>query len=162
MPQIRSLHIPYIAHHRYSRHLKIRDLASQIADLVSLRPEVQLCYLGLEDSCFQLIENKTGPKFPRSTLYDLDTMEIDDTSEFNESDNEENQDEDDPIDDVFAGSPPGDDTEAGSVDGAEGPEEIDEDGSDNGKEEPAVTIRPILFYDSFVSIFKARHGEIRL
>lgn len=137
------------------------DLVSQIVDLVSLRPEIQLCYLALEDSCFQLIENRIDTQSTRASLYDLDTMDIDDASEVNETENEENDNEDITDDDVPAVQPPEDPTEADSDDGEEEAVYPDEDVSEEEREEPPVTVRQILFYDSMVSIFDARHGEIR-
>lgn len=137
------------------------DLVSQIIDLVSLRPEIQLCYLALEDSCFQLIENRTDAQSTRASLYDLDTMDIDDASEVNEVENEENDNDDITDDDVSAVQPSEDSIEADSDDSGGEAEYPDEDVSEEEKEEPPVTVRQILFYDSMVSIFNARHGEIR-
>lgn len=88
-------------------------------------------------------------------------MDIDDTSEFNESENEEHEDED-PADDNVSVAPDSEETiEANSDDDQEGAEDTDEGGSEAEKEEPAIAVRQILFYDSMVSVFRARHGEIR-
>ncbi len=158
---LRSLYFPYIAHHSYSKHLKIGDLTSQIVDLIAIRPEIQLSYLGLEDSCFQLIENMHSTQSRRATGFDSETMDIDDNSDFNESESEENDDEDMTDDDVPGPLPSDDPTDAYSGDGEDGAEDSEEDLSELEREEPAIKIRQILFYDSMVSVFKARHGDIR-
>lgn len=88
-------------------------------------------------------------------------MDIDDASEVNETENDENDNEDITDDDVPAAPPSEHPTEADSDDGEEEAEYPDEDVSEGEKDEPPVTIRQILFYDSMVSIFNARHGEIR-
>lgn len=128
---------------------------------MSLRPEIQLCYLALEDSCFQLIENRNDTQSTRPNLYDLDAMDIDDASEVNETENEENDNDDITDNDAPTVQPAEDPTEADSDDADEETDYQDEDVSEEEKEEPPVTVRQILFYDSMVSIFNARHGEIR-
>ena len=128
---------------------------------MSLRPEIQLCYLALEDSCFQLIENRTDTQSTRSNLYDLDPMDVDDASEVNETENEENDNEEITDDDAPTVLPSEDPTEADSDEDDEETDYPDEDVSEEEKEEPPVTVRQILFYDPMVSIFSARHGEIR-
>ncbi|KAL9941387.1 hypothetical protein ACHAO5_009041 [Verticillium nonalfalfae] len=34
------------------------ELALQIVDIISLRPEIQLCYVGIGKKCFEILENK--------------------------------------------------------------------------------------------------------
>ena len=88
-------------------------------------------------------------------------MDIDDASEVNEVENEENDNEDITDDNVSVVQSSDGLTETDSENGEEEAEYPDEDVSEEEKEEPPVTVRQILFYDSMVSIFNARHGEIR-
>ena len=88
-------------------------------------------------------------------------MDIDDASEANETENDENDNDDITDDDVPTVQPSEDPTDAGSDYGEEDADYTDEDISEEEKEEPPVTVRQIMFYDSMVSIFSARHGEIR-
>ncbi|KAM0495595.1 hypothetical protein D7B24_008391, partial [Verticillium nonalfalfae] len=57
LPQLRSLHIPKIADHAAGNY-DPRELALQIVDIISLRPEIQLCYVGIGKKCFEILENK--------------------------------------------------------------------------------------------------------
>lgn len=88
-------------------------------------------------------------------------MDVDDASDVNETEIEENDIEDITDDDVPAVQSSEDPTEDDSNDSEEEAEYPDEDVSEEEQEEPPITIRQILFYDSMVSIFNARHGEIR-
>jgi hypothetical protein len=135
-------------------------LVSQIVDLVAIRPEIRLNYLGLEGSCYQLVEKKHNSPFKRSTLFDPDTMDIDEVSEFNGSSSDANDDESMTDDDPLA-APFESFIQDNSDYGEEEVEESDEEFSEGEREEPSVSARQILFYDSMVSVFKARHGEIR-
>ena len=64
IPHIRSLYIPFIADHAHGNNIDPRELAYQILDIVHLRPEIELCYMGLTHKCFEILEN-------RPTNYDL-------------------------------------------------------------------------------------------
>ncbi|USP73194.1 hypothetical protein yc1106_00468 [Curvularia clavata] len=123
IPHIRSLYIPYIADHAHGSNIDPRELAYQILDIVHLRPEIELCYMGLSTKCFEILEN-------RPSNYDLrhegmhndgsgsayathDPMLSDDESEATE-------DEDDDSMDESAAAPGGDETESDVSDDAEG------------------------------------------
>ena len=59
IPHLRSLYVPHIANHSYAHHLDAKELASQIVDLViALRPEIELCYMGILTKCFEILENR--------------------------------------------------------------------------------------------------------
>ncbi|KAL1901848.1 hypothetical protein Sste5346_001551 [Sporothrix stenoceras] len=55
LPQLRSLHIQHIVDH-VVEPLSPYDLAMQIADIVTLRPEVQLCFVGIGAKCYEVVE----------------------------------------------------------------------------------------------------------
>ncbi|KAA8613306.1 hypothetical protein PtrSN002B_004175 [Pyrenophora tritici-repentis] len=58
IPHIRSLYIPFIADHAHGSNIDPRELAYQILDIVHLRPEIELCYMGLSTKCFEILENR--------------------------------------------------------------------------------------------------------
>ena len=55
---LRSLHIPFIADHVYGPNLSLRELAMGVVDVINLRQECQLAYLGVGAKCFEVIETK--------------------------------------------------------------------------------------------------------
>ncbi|KAK4127096.1 hypothetical protein N657DRAFT_191171 [Parathielavia appendiculata] len=57
-PQLRSLHIPYLADHPAGGSCDPRDLALSIVDIVALRPEIRLCYVGIGAKCFEILESR--------------------------------------------------------------------------------------------------------
>ena len=60
IPQLRSLHIPQV--NEYPHILPDRscfepkELALQVLDIITLRPEVSLCYVGIAHKCFEILE----------------------------------------------------------------------------------------------------------
>ena len=56
LPQLRSLNIPNILNHIFET-LQPKELAMQIADIITLRPEIQLCYVGIDTKCFEILES---------------------------------------------------------------------------------------------------------
>ncbi|KAB5581083.1 F-box domain-containing protein [Coniochaeta sp. 2T2.1] len=57
LPQLRSLNIPNIANH-VQQTFDPKELAMQIADVITLRPEIQLCYVGIYTKCFEILETR--------------------------------------------------------------------------------------------------------
>ncbi|KAK4103094.1 hypothetical protein N658DRAFT_565543 [Parathielavia hyrcaniae] len=60
IPQLRSLHIPYLADHPAGGSCDPRDLALSIVDIVALRLEIRLCYVGIGAKCFEILETREG------------------------------------------------------------------------------------------------------
>ncbi|KAF2459352.1 hypothetical protein BDY21DRAFT_189261 [Lineolata rhizophorae] len=58
LPHLRSLYVPHIADHAHGNNIDARELALQIVDIIHLRPEIELCYMGVQNKCFELLENK--------------------------------------------------------------------------------------------------------
>ncbi|KAH8727159.1 hypothetical protein GQ44DRAFT_678179 [Phaeosphaeriaceae sp. PMI808] len=164
IPHIRSLYIPFIADHAHGSNIDARELAYQILDIVHLRPEIELCYMGLSTKCFEILEN-------RPSNYDLrhdgihadgngsgyvahDPMLSDD-----ESDATEEEDDDD-LDDgvVMAGSETTTESEASDDVDAESDNESLLQESHRG---PKLRVREILFYEERVEAFRRRHGVLR-
>ncbi|ERS96017.1 hypothetical protein HMPREF1624_07553 [Sporothrix schenckii ATCC 58251] len=55
LPKLRSLHVQHIVDHLVDP-LQPYDLAMQIADIVTLRPDVQLCFVGIGAKCYEVVE----------------------------------------------------------------------------------------------------------
>ncbi|CAO2656317.1 Nn.00g051200.m01.CDS01 [Neocucurbitaria sp. VM-36] len=163
IPHIRSLYIPFIADHAHGSNIDPRELAYQILDIVHLRPEIELCYMGLSNKCFEILEN-------RPSNYDLrqegmhtdgggsgyvahDPMLSDDESEATED-----EDEDDMDDGVVAGG--GDETESEASDEGDA-ESDDESFLQDSQKGPKLRVREILFYEERVEAFRRRHGVLR-
>ncbi|KAF2868946.1 hypothetical protein BDV95DRAFT_577986 [Massariosphaeria phaeospora] len=164
IPHIRSLYIPNIADHAHGNNIDPRELAFQILDIVHLRPEIELCYMGLSSKCFEILEN-------RPSNYDLrhDGMNVGDGNGGGYvahdpimSDDESEATEDEEEDDLAGGiGDAGDVGDTGS--------ELSEDAHDNSDSEslledrkgPKLRVREILFYEERVEAFRRRHGVLR-
>jgi hypothetical protein len=51
------LNIPFIADHVTPAY-DPKELALQVVDVIVLRPEVELCYMGVSHKCFEILENR--------------------------------------------------------------------------------------------------------
>ncbi len=146
-----------------------RELALQIVDIVALRPEVEICYMGILSKCFEILEKKqtderhgtheggSSPAHagPGGVMTDGagEDEDEDDEEEIDDDDDgaEDDQDDDDadPSDSDETVSEPKDDSE-------------DDDSFADADERSRIMprLREILFYDDKVAIFKARHGRL--
>lgn len=166
VPHLRSLSIPFLADHVHGTNLDPRELALQIVDIVALRPEVELCYMGIANKCFEILENRKGAvdgwgavvdaSHPDSHGHDVDDgVESDDVDEVDEDDE----------DGVDADAEDGED-ETVSSEGSDSEDDVsesgwsDEGGVAGGKGKLKLRLREILFYDDKVAVFKARHGRL--
>ncbi|KAF3936815.1 hypothetical protein ABW19_dt0204132 [Dactylella cylindrospora] len=180
LPEMRSLKSLYVPHVLgtvdFLKAEKQSDaLIMMIVDVVTLRPECGLCYVGIVNKCFELLEGDEG-----SANGDHDSGSGDIGGGTDEEDDDDGSDEDDGTDD-------GNDEDA-SDDGNE-TEDMDDAASDavgspmangnilspfspygSGLEEddtlptprkrPGIRYREILFYDDKVAVFKARHAKL--
>jgi hypothetical protein len=157
------LNIPFIADH-VTAAFDPRELAMQVVDVIVLRPEVELCYMGVSHKCFEILENRPhdeaqGSADTHSSAANFGsgvTDEEDEDEDEDGSDEDEDEDEDDngtqtesPIDPDETESEMDDDSDTDSY-----------DGSEDGKSKVRLRLREILFYDDKVAIFKARHGKL--
>lgn len=162
---LRSLHIAHIAEHAHGR-LDAREAAMQILDIVALRPELELCYLGIEKKCWEVLEyeaksmGKDGNNFVPANF--MDEM-VDGSSAHPhhvgggvDHDDEDDDDEDEDSDlEIEERSDENDTDDEDAIDA------VDASGAGrNGKRKMTFRLREILFYDDKVSIFKARHGKL--
>lgn len=156
VPHLRSLYVPTVAGHPYGASLNVKDFALGAIDVVALRPEVELCYLGIKNKCFEILERKqkTTSKGQSSPSHGEDSD--DDTQ-----DGDHNDDEEDSEDGEAAPAPAA--LEPGAMDSDTGSLSSDNegDGEDSAtKKKVRLKLREILFYDDKISIFKARHGRL--
>ncbi len=169
VPQLRSLYIPNIADHARGNNLDPRELALQVVDIVALRPDIEICYMGISTKCFEILENK-----PHN--YDLRNENSSNTDGHTSgvgagygaqgplglTDDEEDSDEEDDDDDIDGTGTAGDGEDTTSEDPDDSAYDSDEDSFVNEDElkAPRLRLREILFYDDKVAIFKARHGRL--
>jgi hypothetical protein len=140
----------------------------QVVDMIFLRPEIELCYLGISNKCFEILENRPlddrhpGDE-PMTTHGELGEQMTED-----EEDEDGDSDEDDEEDNEDSDGDDGTATEAVETEGAEYELSDDTDEFDDSSEidsehdgsRLSLRLREILFYDDKVAIFKARHMRL--
>ena len=131
--------------------------------VIALRPEIELCYLGILTKCFEILENRSHCD-SRLSNHDARTNTahagpggIGDSEEDSADDSDET-DDDPPV----ANGSLADSEDMDSEAGADSAGETDDDllGNGKGRRPPRFRLREILFYDDKISIFKARHGRL--
>ncbi|GIJ99065.1 hypothetical protein Aspvir_001189 [Aspergillus viridinutans] len=149
IPHLRALHIPHIAN---PVHRSPKELGLQILDIVTIRPEVGIGYIGIQSKCYEIVESKHGDKDD-----DLDDTDDNHSEGFvpgggpwPASDMNESEDEDG-MDSVM---------ESSSELSDYGTSSDDESSSDCTRSRTTFRLREILFYDDKIAIFKARHGVL--
>jgi len=168
IPHLRSLNIPYIADHA-TPAFDPKELALQVVDVIVLRPEVELCYMGVSHKCFEILENRPhddghGSADTHSSLATGapggNFTDDEDGSDADSDDDEEEQEEEDNGAASAAQIDP-DETESEISDHDDDDSDTDSyDGSEDGRSKIRLRLREILFYDDKVAIFKARHGRL--
>lgn len=140
----------------YGSSLNYKEFAMGAVDTVALRPEIQLCYLGIRNKCFEILETKNKSKTSGSQS-SIDTEgDTDDDGQ-----DTDHHDDDDDSDDGAPSPPPAAHVDNDSDAGERSALSDDEDDSvDPGKRKLRFKLREILFYDDKISIFKARHGRL--
>ena len=166
IPHLRSLYIPFIADHPYGGSLDEMEFAMSAIDVVALRPEVELCYLGIKNKCFEILESKTikkskdGAGSSSANAGGGETDDDDDAEvQHDHSDDDDDDDDDDDADSEDEDSAPV--TQTQGMDSDIDPITEDDEPSPNGSgTKIKLTLREILFYEDRISIFKARHGRL--
>ncbi|PWY70945.1 hypothetical protein BO70DRAFT_365251 [Aspergillus heteromorphus CBS 117.55] len=151
MPHLRALHIPHIAR---PVHRDPKELAMLILDIVTIRPEVGITYVGVQNKCYEILEAKDGDP---GEFYDTDDSHsegfVPGGEEWAGSDtNEEESDDDGGASAVDSHSELSSD-DRGSSDG-------EDSDLDCNKSRVSFRLREILFYDDKIAVFKARHGVL--
>ncbi|KAL9104253.1 MAG: hypothetical protein Q9163_000801 [Psora crenata] len=179
---LRSLHIPSIADHVYGSNLGLRELAMGVIDVINVRQECQLAYLGVGGKCFEVVEKRvkkerkpvSGGAANGQSMDDSssEAPSVNDESEANDNDDGDDDDDDDhdgSDDDHHGaghGTGPAPATATNAVEEDEAAAAWDDDVSsdeDDGTragKQVKMRLREILFYDDKISIFKARHGKL--
>lgn len=133
----------------------------QVVDIIALKPEIELCYMGILTKCFEVLERKysdSTPGYFESSTSSSSTSEWQHVaSNMNHEDSDDTESEDQEDDDTADG-----DNQADSDVGDESDAESDGSRSefDEGSRNPRLKLREILFYTEKVEIFKARHGAL--
>ena len=137
----------------------------QVVDVIVLRPEVELCYMGVSHKCFEILENR-----PHDEAHGgIDSHPSIVNGPGGAVTDEEDEDNDDDGSDEDLSEHDEDDGTAMAVDPDETDEDLSEhddsdsdsfDGSEDGRSKVRLRLREILFYDDKVAIFKARHGRL--
>ena len=163
IPHLRSLYVPNMSDHPYGNSLNIKDLALGAIDVVALRPEVELCYLGIKNKCFEILERKQKDK-PKKGQGPTTASPAADAASDDDTEDGDNHDDDDDSDDDSAAAPPPPAIDPGAMDSDTGSitSEDEEEKAEAAamKNKVRLKLREILFYDDKVSIFKARHGRL--
>lgn len=156
IPHLRSLYVPHIADHPYGSSLNYKEFAMGAVDTVALRPEIQLCYLGIRNKCFEILETKHKPRSGGSQA----SVDTEGDSDDDGQDTDHHDDDDDSDDGPPSPLPAAqvdDDSDAGERSPLS---EDEEDSVEPGKRKIRFKLREILFYDDKISIFKARHARL--
>lgn len=155
IPNLTALHVLSLG--RESATPEPVQLGHQIVDVIALRPEILLRFIGIRNTCFEVVESHYGPA-PES---DSGSWSSDDTSLPSVSSDMQPQSLDEAMDsddDLLA-----EDSDDGSQSSRRHPE--------NDLSAPGVgglslsnnkryRLKKIDFYDEKVAIFKARHGNL--
>lgn len=154
MANLRSLYIPRMINRHSKPPPPPKELALQIVDIISMRREIQLAYVGLWHKCFEIAEvevgDGAGTGFSDNDHHSLFGSYADHTDEESEGDDETDEDEDDNGNDESA--------EEASDDGQS---EADSSvGETANRPPPRLRLREILFYEDKVELFRARHGKL--
>ena len=151
MAQLRSLHVPHIAR---QVHRDPRELALMILDIVTIRPEVGITYVGVQHKCYEILEAKDGDA---TEFYDTDDSHSEGFApggeEWAGSDTNEDESEDDGAVSAMDSHSDLSSDDRGSSDG-------EDSDMDCHKSRVSFRLREILFYDDKIAIFKARHGVL--
>uniref|UniRef100_L2GJM9 F-box domain containing protein n=1 Tax=Colletotrichum fructicola (strain Nara gc5) TaxID=1213859 RepID=L2GJM9_COLFN len=177
VPHLRSLNLQHVAEHIVG-NFEPRELALQMVDIITLRPEIQLCYVGISTKCFEILESKPAEESGGSIAsvtadhhgvmaHDSGVDDEDDEDDnagtdeetASQMDEETSEEEDDDDDDTPASAVDADDTQS-EVSAAQDSDDESLRDAVFGPSRPRLRLREILFYDDKVAIFKARHGRL--
>ncbi|KAI0456557.1 hypothetical protein F5B21DRAFT_502164 [Xylaria acuta] len=154
MANLRSLYIPQMLD-RHSRSLPApKELALQIVDIISLRREIRLAYVGLWQKCFEITEVDHNDRFQDDNDHAVPVDDVDHIDGNSEGDDMTDDDEEiEPfmdVEDEF--------TEEVSDDDQSEADSFTEETTNNPL--PRLRLREILYYDDKVELFRARHGKL--
>lgn len=152
LPNMRQLRALYLPHISSSIDHDRKELALQVLDIVSIRPELKIIYVGLETKCYQIVEASSNGshQIPEDPNHESGSQgDGGDLSNFDDDNADVNDDYDGSMDDAH-------DTIGVSSDSSD----YDTEAEGNTSSRVRFRIQEILYYDDKVSIFKARHGVL--
>ncbi|KAG9248449.1 hypothetical protein BJ878DRAFT_37032 [Calycina marina] len=164
VPHLRSINIPFVADH-VTPAFDPRELAMQVVDVIVLRPELELCYMGISHKCFEILENRPHDESHGSHEMSSNMVNggpenmgnfTEDEDGASDEEGSEEDDDDDDDNDTQQVDPDATESELSDHDDSDS----DSDGFDDGRSKVRLRLREILFYDDKVAIFKARHGKL--
>ena len=125
----------------------------QVVDMIFLRPEIELCYLGISNKCFEILENRLGDERHSGDEAVTAHGELGEQMTEDEEDEDAESDADDDDAESEADDDDGTATEAVETEGAEyelsdGSDEFDgasEVDSDTEGSRMSLRLREILF-----------------
>ncbi|KAI5466423.1 hypothetical protein BGZ63DRAFT_131184 [Mariannaea sp. PMI_226] len=148
MPKLTALHIPSLG--RENSPAESTQLALQIVDVITLRPEIRLCFLAIRDFCFQIVESTHGSPDSDHGIWNSSVSSLSETSSTHPSD-----------DGLMShdGNIPAEDSDGESQSSRRF---LSNSSAWFAGQESSKTyrLRNIAFYDECVAIFKARHGTL--
>lgn len=148
MPQLRALYLPHISH---NIQVNLKEFALQVLDIVSIRPEIKMTYIGLQMKCYHIIEGDRLEKLPE---YD-DQITNDITGDDHLSDFDELSVQEDNND-----LPPYTDNESDLLNSDLDDDDDYDEAEDDSAGRVQFRLQEILYHDDKISIFKARHGVL--
>jgi hypothetical protein len=147
MPRLYALYLTHIGN---TPQRDLKELALQVLDIVSIRPDLKITYVGLQGKCYQILEGGRDGGEPDFDEHGIDRhSHVDDDGEFEEETSDDHH---------FGASSASDDLGHLSSDLSDGYDDTEQE--DEGISRVQFRLQEILFYDDKISIFKARHGVI--
>ncbi|KAJ5489465.1 hypothetical protein N7539_004355 [Penicillium diatomitis] len=155
MPSMTQLYALYLAKTEQPLASDLKELALQVLDIVSIRPDLKLTYIGLRSRCYQIMESEVGDESEvGKSGYDTDRQpELENwTSDAEEEMSTTGSDHHNP---PAARNPY--DSDALSSDFSDGD---DSDLEANTESRTRFWLYEMPYCDDKVSIFKARHAAL--
>ncbi|KAI0974414.1 hypothetical protein F4678DRAFT_422557 [Xylaria arbuscula] len=159
LANLRSLYIPQMLGHYGATPPVAKELALQIVDIISLRREIRLAYVGLWGKCFEITERRedVNHRFQDDDDQAISVGDIDHIDGHSEGDDDTEDDDNDDGNDSFLGA----DDDFMEETSDDGESEADSFvGVEANKAPPRLRLREILYYDDKVELFRARHGKL--
>ncbi|RYC58524.1 hypothetical protein CHU98_g7700 [Xylaria longipes] len=158
MANLRSLYIPQMLDRNPRSPPAPKELALQIVDIISLRREIQLAYVGLWHKCFEITEvEHNGSDNSRFQDDNDHAVPVDDVDHIEENSEGDDMTDDDEEIEPFLDAE-GEFTEEGSDDDQSEADSFTDETTNNAL--PRLRLREILYYDDKVELFRARHGKL--